>query len=99
MLMSKARIHSHDQHLVEIWENFFQDRRRSSRVYCHSNASSKRLNALHRTVESVWYFPKEQKWGWSRPQQTRLGNDPDRRSSSASREAAAWLDGVTAQSA
>ena len=61
MLMSEARIHSHDQHLIEVWEYFFQNRRRGSGVNCHSSAFSKSLNTLHRAVAIVVTFPMNEK--------------------------------------
>src|ERR1700740_1073585 len=63
MLMPESRIHSHDQHMVEIWEDFFQNRRRSSRVNCPSSTFSKRLNALPRAVQIVVTFPMNKKCG------------------------------------
>src|ERR1035437_6765154 len=61
MLMSEARIHSHDQHLIEVWEYFFQNRCRGSGVNCHSSAFSKSLNTLHRAVQIVVTFPMNEK--------------------------------------
>jgi len=61
MLMAEARIHSHDQHLIQIGQNFFQHRRRSCGIDRHSGATSETLNALNRTVQVIVAFPVNEK--------------------------------------
>ena len=49
MLMPESRVHGHDQYLVDVLHDFFENRRGSRRVNGDPDAFSQRSDALHGT--------------------------------------------------
>ena len=62
MLMPESRVHRHDQHLVEVLHDFFQNGRRSRRVDGDADPFSQRLDALQGARQIVVAFPVDQKY-------------------------------------
>src|SRR5439155_9686330 len=57
MLMPEAGVDSHDQHLLNILQDFLQHRGRGCRVYDHSSPFTQCLDALYGTVQIAVAFP------------------------------------------
>ena len=61
MLLSESWVHRHDQHLVEVLQDFLQHGRRSRRVNGDADPFSQPFDALHSARQIVIALPVDQK--------------------------------------
>jgi len=59
--MPESRVHGHNQYLVDVLHDFFENRRRSRRVNGDADAFSQRSDALHGAGQIVVALPVNQK--------------------------------------
>src|SRR5580765_5406359 len=60
MLMSETRVDRHDEHLVQVGQNFFEHVGGSRRIDRYAGAFSKGLDILHGSVQVEVAFPVDQ---------------------------------------
>src|SRR5215831_1005775 len=57
LLVSETRVDGHDEHLIHVWENCFQNRRGSGGINDHSGTFAQCLDVLHCTMQIGVSFP------------------------------------------
>ena len=97
--MSETRVDRHDQHLLDVLQDFLQHRSRGCRVDDHSCPFAQCLDSLHCAVQIGVTFPVNEKGIRAGIDKLARGRSPGPKSSGAFLEAGASPAGVIGRSA